>query len=361
MSVYEFVVRVNGRHASFTPFGRQFGLWPKVCTSVSVYVFRDGELVLHALVDVGPGVWEAVQQRAFPPAFPLHWLLLTHAHADHCLSLDTLCGDRARDGLEVDGRPLSPLPVHCVPNTYHEVVSSRMPWLGPALSLVPAVPGRPHILWQAVGGRPVLDVTFLEVQHFRQSAVPVFRYTDVDGKVSRVVCLFDFGNFHPLGSAAALAGGRPDNPLLFQPDLLVAAANTWADHPTGHASFTRLAELLCEWIPTTCLLVHYSGAEDVSSGPDAYRSALREYRRVHPSSGPGADWEVDAEVRRHLADRGYPDPQSVGLAVPGGAVVVAPACQPRGERLPAVERVDGLVRVCGAIDRAGVCRIRPSC
>lgn len=141
MPMYEFVVRVNGRHASFTPVGRQFGLWPKVCTSISVYVFCDSAVVLNALVDVGPGVWEAVQHHAFPPAFPLDWLLLTHAHSDHCLSLDTLCGDRARHGREVGGRPLPPLPVHCVPDTYHDVVGSRMSWLGSALSLVPAVPG----------------------------------------------------------------------------------------------------------------------------------------------------------------------------------------------------------------------------
>lgn len=151
--------------------------------------------------------------------------------------------------------------------------------------------------------------------------------------------------------------------MLFQPELLIAAANTWDEHPTGHVSFTRLADHICEWLPATCLLVHYSGEEDTRSGRDAYRAALREHRRVHPSSGPGTDWEVDAAVRRHLADRGYPDPQSVGLAVPGGAVVVAPAFQPRGERRSSGSkgRFACAVRSTGPRHTVGAFRIRPCC
>src|SRR5207248_4150173 len=43
---YELVVRINGTHAAFSPVGRARTSQPKVCTSVSLFVFEDGRCVL---------------------------------------------------------------------------------------------------------------------------------------------------------------------------------------------------------------------------------------------------------------------------------------------------------------------------
>ncbi len=330
MPTHELIVRLNGVHPAFSQSGRLRSRQPRVSTSVSVFVFTDGRRALHTLLDCGPGVGEAVTaDDVFPEAFPLDWLLLSHAHADHFLGIELLSGDLRHWARVQEGRP-GRLRVHCLPQTYTDTLKTHFDYLDQHVDHSPGQPGVPFTLWQ--DGAASLEVTFLEVLHFRQSAASVFHFRDGCGGEARVVCLFDFGDFHPPGSPQYEAGGRPDHPLLQRPDLLVAESTNWADPRTtrgkwnGHVCFEKLAEYLCQWRPVQTRVVHYAGDDD-AYGPArqaVYRGMMAEGRRIHPRFGPTSPWELTAAMQQHLHGLGHPDPRSVVAGRAGETMLLWP-------------------------------------
>src|SRR5262249_53662142 len=149
-----------------------------------------------------------------------------HGHADHFFGLELLHGDlRSWARQSADRSPR--LRVHGLPDTFERTIGAHFAYMTPQIDHSPAEPGRPFVLWQ--DGPARLEVTPLEVQHFQQSTVNAFSFRNGQGGEAQVVCLFDFGDFHAPDSPQAQRGGRPDHPLLQEPDLLVAESTTWAD------------------------------------------------------------------------------------------------------------------------------------
>src|SRR5581483_3576849 len=173
----------NGIHAAFSPVGRLRTRQPRISTSVSLFVFHEGQRVLHVLPDVGPGVVEAMgADDVFPPMFPLDWLLVSHSHVDHFLGLELLYGDLrywARQSADRSPR----LRVLALPDTFDATVGAHFSYMVPQIDHSRAEPGVPFVLWQDGSAR--LEVTVLEVVHFLQSAVHVFTFHDGQGGEAR--------------------------------------------------------------------------------------------------------------------------------------------------------------------------------
>jgi hypothetical protein len=328
--MHKLVIRLNGIDAAFLPVFRGRTRLPRVCTSVSAFVFREGRRVHHTLLDIGPGVGEAIQEDGlFPEAFPIDWLLLSHSHMDHYLGLDSLCGDLRGWAL---ARSLPPprLRVYCLPQTFDESIGAFFPYLRTMLDHTPATAGARFVLWKDESAE--LSVTLVEVSHFRQSAVAVFTFAVAGASPARVVCLFDFGAFHPAGSPQAAAGSRSDNPLFVRPDLLIAEATNWTDEartvgrPGTHLAFEKLAEYIAEWAPLQTRVVHYSGYGDLQGGdgPAAFQRRVNDGLHLHPSEGPVAQWEFTAAMQEYLHQRGFARPLSVCAGRQGETLVVFP-------------------------------------
>jgi hypothetical protein len=337
--MHKLVIRLNGIDAAFLPVFRGRARLPRVCTSVSVFVFRDQRRVHHTLLDIGPGVSEAIQEDGlFPEAFPIDWLLISHSHMDHFLGLDSLCGDLRGWALARSAAPPR-LRLYCLPQTFDETVGAVFPYLRAMLDYTPATAGVPFPLWKDETAE--LNVTLLEVSHFRQSAVAVFTFAVPGVSPARVVCLFDFGAFYPPDSPPAVAGGRPDNPLFLRPDLLIAEATNWTEEArtvgsTGtHLAFEGLAAYLPEWAPLQTRVVHYAGYGDLQGGggPAAFQRRVNDGLHLHPREGPVAPWEFTAAVQEYLHQRGFARPFSVCAGRQGETLVV----------FPRVEDIPGLV------------------
>jgi glyoxylase-like metal-dependent hydrolase (beta-lactamase superfamily II) len=163
--MHKLVVRINGTDAAFLPIFRNRTRQPKVCTSVSLFVFKDRVKVHHTLLDVGPGVCEAIQAPdLFPEAFPIDWLLLSHAHNDHFLGLDALCGD-FHWWAKAHALDQARLKMHCLPATFDETVGTHFPFLKGMIEHTPAVPGAAHVLWR--DGDAELRVTLLNSSNYQ--------------------------------------------------------------------------------------------------------------------------------------------------------------------------------------------------
>ena len=225
--------------------------------------------------------------------------------------------------------------VYCLQATFDETIGSHFPFQQGMIDHTPAVPGTPHLLWG--DGQAKLVVTLLEVQHFRESVVSVFSFSDGVEEPVRVVCLFDFGDFYPLDSPQAQAGARADNSLFQRPDLLIAEVTTWSDqrHTVGrsgaHMAFEKLAELVCSWSPLQTRIVHYAGFEDMwgSGGPVQYRQRFESGIHLHPQEGPVAEWELTAAIQEYMYEHGYLNPRSVWVGRQGGTLVVFPPVERR--------------------------------
>ncbi len=332
--MHKLVIRLNGVDAAFQPVFRGRARRPRVCTSVSAFVIRDRRRVHHTLLDIGPGVGEAIQEDGlFPEAFPIDWLLLSHSHMDHFLGLDSLCGD-LRGWARARAAVAPRLRVYCLPQTFDETVGAVFPYLRAMIDHTPAEPGVPFPVWRDETAE--LTVTLLEVSHFRRSAVTVFTFAAAGARPARVVCLFDFGGFYPADSPEAAAGGRPDNPLFLRPDLLIAEATNWAEEARTvgragtHLAFETLAEYLAEWAPLQTRVVHYAGSGDLQggAGPEAFRRLVQDGLHLHPSEGPVAEWEFTAAVQECLHQRGFARPLSVCAGRQGETLVVFPRVDP---------------------------------
>src|SRR5262245_17915213 len=127
MSAHELIVRINGVQAAFSPVGRRRRNEPRVSTSVSLFVYTEGKRAAHILLDVGPGVPDAIQaDDVFPPPFPLDWLLLSHAHADHFMGLELLMGDLRHWSRVGPGRSAQ-LRILAIPETFAASVERCFP------------------------------------------------------------------------------------------------------------------------------------------------------------------------------------------------------------------------------------------
>ncbi len=330
MASYEFVVRINGTDAAFLPIFRNRFPRPKVCTSASLFVFKDRRRVHHLLVDCGPGVAEAIQaEGVFPGPFPIDDLVLSHAHPDHFLGIDALLGDQ-QWWARVRGLEAPRLRVLCHPDTYAETLGSYFPFRRLSVTHSPIQPGTTHEVW--TDGTASLVLEQIEVVHFRHSVANLFTFDAGMGEGSlRVACLFDFGHFHPSDSPQARAGGTPDNPFFQGADLLIAESTTWNDQRKTmgragkHVAFEHLAEYLRTWVPQRARIVHYAGFEDAAgTGFEDYRRQVDEGLRIHPRIGPAADWELEAAIHAYLAEIGHPSPRSVSVARPLETLVVYP-------------------------------------
>jgi hypothetical protein len=329
--MYELVVRINGTHAAFTALGRNRTRQPRICSSVSLFLFREGRRIHHTLLDIGPGVCEAIQaDDLYPRPFPLDWLVLSHSHSDHFLDLDGLCGDLYW-WYRTQNREYEPLKICCLPSTFQETVQMVFPFQTKTIAHTPAEAGRAFPLWQE--GSAKLEATLVEVAHFRQSTVSVFTFDDGQSSPPvRVVCLFDFGDFYPPNSPQARAGGHADNPLFHQPDLLIAESTHWTDprqtigKASAHVAFEQLAGYLLRWRAVQTRIVHYAGFEDMygEGGPEAYQERLQAGLRIHPRQGPTSNWELSHAMQTHLAHLGYTHPHSVVASYPGETLVVYP-------------------------------------
>lgn len=321
MSAHELIVRINGVQAAFSTVGRRRQFEPRVSTSVSLFLFTEGKRAAHILLDVGPGVPEAIQaDDVFPPPFPLDWVLLSHAHADHIMGLELLSGD-LRHWSRVGPNRSGKLRLLTMPETF-SAVERCFSYLAPQIDYRPGQTGVPFRLWQ--DGDASLDVTFLEVLHFQRSVSSVFTFRDGDGGEARVVCLFDFGDFHDPSDL--------HHPLFQKPDLFIGESTTWGDPRVnsgkwnGHIHFEKLADYLCVWQPCKARIVHYAGEEDAAGEGRlaAYRALLTEGRRIHPRHGPTSLWELTAAMQAHLSERGYPSCLSIRAGSAGEAMVIRP-------------------------------------
>lgn len=313
--MYELIARLNGVNAAFAPLGRN-KQGPRVPTSVSLFLFKEGRRLLHVLVDVGPGVPEAIEaDDLFPAAFPLDWIVFSHGHADHCLGLDALCGDR-HWWHKIRGHDTPPLRICCLPATWSDVVEERFPFQKKYLDHTAAAPGQAVSLWR--DGDADLSVTMFEVAHYRQSACSVFSFRD-GADSARVMCLFDIADFHPPGSPQAAAGAHADQPLFHKPDLFIGESTFWSDpkpvtgKPAGHINFEKLAGYLCQWQPAVTRIVHFAGFEHMWNvgGPQAYAKLREEGVRLHPNQGPPARWELTIALQQHMKKLGFAEPRSI--------------------------------------------------
>lgn len=333
---HELVVRINGNHAAFGPIGRSATRQPKVCTSVSFFVFKDGRRAHHTLLDVGPGVCEAIQREdLFPFGFPIDRVILSHSHTDHFLSLDTLCGDYHWWSMSRTGEPAY-LPILATSSVYEETVKTFFPFQEHHLQPTSINAGEAFTLWEDGDAR--LQVTLLEVVHFRRSTISLLTFSDGSSKECEVVCLFDFGDFHPPDKARPPGIASPDDARFHGADLMVAEATSWQDpvrtvgKPSAHVSFEKLAEYLCRWQPVRTRIVHYAGYDDLWSGDDLglYWEKVKNGQRIHPREGPTSSWELTLAMQQYLQERGFRNPGSVRAADQAETIVAFPGLRPPG-------------------------------
>lgn len=325
----ELVVRINGNHAAFERIGRSSTREPKVCTSVSFFVFKHRQRVHHTLLDVGPGVCEVIQRNdLYPPPFPIDWIILSHSHTDHFLSLDTLCGDYHWWAMTRTGQTAY-LPVLSTSSVYKESVQTFFPFQEHHLQPTSIHAGDTFTLWEE--GDASLKVRLLEVAHFRSSTISVLTFSD-GADECRVVCLFDFGDFHPPGKRQSPGVASPEDPCFQTADLMIAEATTWQDpvktvgKPSAHVSFEKLAEYLCKWQPVQTRIVHYAGYEDIwsESDPSLYWQKVNEAQRIHPREGPTSNWELTFAMQQYLHQQEFPNPGSVCASEQGETIVAFP-------------------------------------
>jgi hypothetical protein len=292
--------------------------------------------VHHTLLDVGPGVCEAIQRDdLFPFGFPIDRVILSHSHTDHFLSLDTLCGDYHWWSMSRTDKPAY-LPILSTPSVYEETVRTFFPFQEHHLQPTAVNAGDDFTLWE--DGEASLRVALLEVVHFRQSTVSLLTFNDGSSKKCEVVCLFDFGDFHPPGKRSSPGIAGPDDPRFHGADLLIAEATFWQDpartvgKPSAHISFEKLAEYLCRWQPVQTRVVHYAGYDDLWSADDLglYWDKVKNGRRIHPREGPTSSWELTFAMQQYLGERGFRNPRSVSAAEQAETIVAFPRLSSAG-------------------------------
>jgi phosphoribosyl 1,2-cyclic phosphodiesterase len=274
-----FEIIVNGiGHAFLQEFGcpcdRCSAHRARACTSVSIVERSedDGPMGWHGLVDVGPGVVNAICEHVRPARLDL--LLLTHWHPDHVLDINRLC-ESARRHLG-----MARIPVWCTEATA-EKVKARHSFeykhrLDPETAAASGVPGTrvPTVTRLPVG----LTVTPYVVSH-----------SSADNAAAGVYGGVSFLVHHRGAKALLLWDVDADNDWILRLPAdsplrgiryLFVDCNTWRPHTTGHASFEDAKRYASALQPEQTLLVHLSGHED--------------------SSGPGwgwPDWRWEAEAR----------------------------------------------------------------
>jgi phosphoribosyl 1,2-cyclic phosphodiesterase len=342
------IITVVGTGAAFSPFGRN-KTWPKANTSILVMVEHRGKIAFRALVDVGPSIPDALANELYAQVWPLNAVLISHTHFDHLGGLDRLVSDASRYARRQNPTRPETLGLYCLQSTYDDAIERQFPYLSRAITHVPLTPAKRTTLWRDVGAE--LNVTPIEVEHFKQSVVFVFEFADGAGGTAKVISLFDFNRFYEDDTKP---GSSATNPLFMHPTLLVAPVNTWDDpevraaRPTGHASFvTTVANLVAKWEPVRTWLVHYSGYEDAagSGKMERYSELLHNDSAIHPDMGPTSEWELTAAAQEHMRTLRFLEPLSITAARPGDVTVV-----PTAERLCACTRdADGILRVAGPI------------
>ena len=194
------------------------------------------------------------------------------------------------------------LNLYCLPQTFDETVGAVFPYLRTMLDHTPATAGVPFPLWKDEAAE--LNVTLLEVSHFRRSAVPVFTFA-VRGRAAGAGRVpVRLRRVLPARQPASGGGRAARQPALPPPRPADRRGDELdrggADgRPHGHPSGLREAGGLPRRVgPLQTRVVHYSGYGDLQGGdgPAAFQRRVNDGLHLHPSEGPVAQWEFTAAV-----------------------------------------------------------------
>ncbi|MHB8577931.1 MAG: MBL fold metallo-hydrolase [Dehalococcoidia bacterium] len=314
----ELTVRVNGHHAAWPAKFADDG--PRAAdvrrapyhaanTSVSLLVRRDGELLLHLLVDAGMGVINSLLELQESAAVDrIDAVALTHPHFDHIAGMDWLLASCSRS--RVPGQQW-PLPVVCSPDCFKAVFGRRglFHWWHSAVEHRPIEAGAPVV----VAGREGvwLRLAAVPVEHgpTAPGAVIYAIEFEADGVVRKIGLAWDMLRLAPNADPAPLANCD----LLFvdsmtvhpQPDL-----ERPGRHRNWHISVEESLLLTAPWAPRRTYQIHYSGSHDEDPPPHACTMptatrALTHFELEQLASGLGLRLGRDLRVAAH------------GLTIPG--------------------------------------------
>lgn len=243
-------------------------------TSCSLFEIQQNE-IFHLLVDAGNGVFDSLDQAASELGFT-HMpdaVLVTHAHKDHISDLPTL----------VSSHPNSK--VYCTKECMDQITRD-LPSLADSSLFVVVQPG------QTFNVGPFLIYPVL-AEH--------------DGSPGCVIYVIKAHEIKIIAGWDFLSLPSADQNLLWTPDLLILGAETYNDHPsTGLISITEAYNIIRRWNARNCLIVHYSGQNDIEDArnqwfrgptkplsPDELQKTIDHHLRVL-----GDDGKFDVTVAR---------------------------------------------------------------
>ncbi|MEM7034652.1 MAG: MBL fold metallo-hydrolase [Chloroflexota bacterium] len=289
----QYLIYVNGVEAALT---RQFGCTCNRCrdqrttahTSVSIIgIDSQGDTQQHILIDVGLGVSDSLLNSPYliGDQARLDWLLLTHWHPDHTLSLNWLASSwwqTQRRRNQAPGQQPKTVPVWCRVGTAKWMARRHdFEWhrtLKPVLSDETCSAG--NVLPSVPLGLEALTITPITVKHFNADV-------DADNPKRTLPCCASFVAQTPNKKAVFLWDVDIRNTWLLEPstveqkatvallaeaDYLFIDCTTWATekmngHKIHHLSFSFVQKVAAILSPKETFLVHLSGHPDGEGNP----------------------------------------------------------------------------------------------
>jgi ribonuclease BN (tRNA processing enzyme) len=271
-------------------------------TSASVILRRGDKLLEHHLVDVGLGVVESITEFGGP--WPIHSIILTHAHFDHVAGIDWLTNSlcRARDSGVITNQP-QPIPVFCATGTWKFGLLDHFPYLVPKkLEHRLITLGTEFSPGEFTG----LTLTPLPVVHFKDSVIYILQFwSNPEQKVGhppdyKAILCWDLLRFTQNGDTKATSehdhqpGLDESHALLFNANLLLIESNTWNPHPeTRHISYSEVRPLIEAWKPEATRIIHYSGWEDRPTQNDPIYTT-----NTDPGQGPVSSANLQTAIQK---------------------------------------------------------------